>query len=36
VQTFMRCLASDRGKAVLRSVAKVNFAPVKACLESLF
>lgn len=35
-QTFMRRLASDRGKAVLRSVAKVNFAPVKACLESLF
>jgi ribonuclease HIII len=35
-QAFMRRLASDKGKDVLRSVAKVNFAPVKACLESLF
>ncbi len=35
-QAFMRHLASDKGKDVLRSVAKVNFAPVKACLESLF
>jgi ribonuclease HIII len=35
-QTFMRHLASDKGKDVLRSVAKVNFAPVKSCLESLF
>jgi len=35
-QTFMRRLASDKGKDVLRSVAKVNFAPVKSCLESLF
>lgn len=35
-QAFMRRLASVKGKDVLRSVAKVNFAPVKACLESLF
>lgn len=35
-QAFMRRLASDKGKDVLRSVAKVNFAPVKECLESLF
>ncbi|MCX6084385.1 MAG: DUF3378 domain-containing protein [Caldiserica bacterium] len=35
-QAFMRRLASDNGKDVLRSVAKVNFAPVKECLESLF
>ena len=35
-QAFMRRLASDKGKNVLRSVAKVNFAPAKACLESLF
>ena len=35
-QAFMRRLASDKGKDVLRSVAKVNFAPVKGCLESLF
>jgi ribonuclease HIII len=35
-QAFMRHLASEKGKDVLRSVAKVNFAPVKACLESLF
>jgi len=34
-QAFMRRLASDKGKDVLRSVAKVNFAPVKECLESL-
>jgi hypothetical protein len=32
----MRRLASDMGKDVLRSVAKVNFAPVKECLGSLF
>jgi ribonuclease HIII len=35
-QAFMRRLASDKGKDMLRSVAKVNFAPVKACLDSLF
>jgi ribonuclease HIII len=35
-QAFMRRLASVRGKDVLRSIAKVNFAPVKECLESLF
>jgi ribonuclease HIII len=35
-QAFMRRLASDMGKDVLRSVAKVNFAPVKECLGSLF
>jgi len=35
-QAFMRRLASDKGKDVLRSVAKVNFAPVKECLNSLF
>lgn len=35
-QAFMRRLASDKGKDVLRSVAKVNFAPVKECLGSLF
>ena len=35
-QAFMRRLASDKGKNVLRSIAKVNFAPVKECLESLF
>ncbi|MHB8105839.1 MAG: DUF3378 domain-containing protein [Candidatus Cryosericum sp.] len=35
-QAFMRHLATDKGKDVLRSVAKVNFAPVKECLESLF
>lgn len=35
-QAFMRRLASDKGKDVLRSVAKVNFAPVKECLSSLF
>jgi ribonuclease HIII len=35
-QAFMRRLASDKGKDMLRSVAKVNFAPVKECLTSLF
>ncbi|MCX6063723.1 MAG: DUF3378 domain-containing protein [Caldiserica bacterium] len=35
-QSFMRRLASERGKEMLRSVAKVNFAPVKECLNSLF
>jgi ribonuclease HIII len=35
-QAFMRRLASDKGKDILRSVAKANFAPVKACLDSLF
>lgn len=35
-QAFMRQLAAERGKDVLRLVAKVNFAPVKACLENLF
>ena len=35
-QAFMRRLASDKGKDVLRFVAKVNFAPVKECLGSLF
>ena len=35
-QSFMRRLASDRGKDILRSIAKVNFAPVKECLDSLF
>ena len=35
-QAFMGRLASDKGKDVLRSVAKVNFAPVKECLGSLF
>ncbi|HWQ22015.1 MAG TPA: DUF3378 domain-containing protein [Clostridia bacterium] len=36
VQAFMRRLSSERGKDVLRSIAKVNFAPVKECLDSLF
>ncbi len=35
-QAFMRRLAGDRGKDVLRSVAKASFAPVKECLDSLF
>ncbi|MCX6085575.1 MAG: DUF3378 domain-containing protein [Caldiserica bacterium] len=35
-QSFMRRLASEKGKEVLRLVAKVNFAPVKECLNSLF
>jgi len=35
-QAFMLRLASDMGKDALRSVAKVNFAPVKECLGSLF
>lgn len=35
-QAFMRRLASDKGKDVLGSVAKVNFRPVKECLASLF
>ncbi|MFZ2413135.1 MAG: hypothetical protein WAW16_02820, partial [Candidatus Cryosericum sp.] len=35
-QAFMRRLASDKGKDVLGSVAKVNFSPVKECLASLF
>lgn len=35
-QAFMRRLASDRGKDILRLIAKVNFAPVKECLDSLF
>ncbi|MHB8070926.1 MAG: DUF3378 domain-containing protein [Candidatus Cryosericum sp.] len=35
-QAFMRRLASEKGRDVLRSVAKVNFAPVKECLDSLF
>ena len=35
-QAFMRRLASEKGKDVLRSVAKVNFAPVKECLGGLF
>jgi len=35
-QAFMRRLASDMGKDLLGAVAKVNFAPVKECLGSLF
>lgn len=35
-QTFMRRLAAERGGDLLQSVAKVNFAPVKECLNGLF
>jgi ribonuclease HIII len=35
-QAFMMQLAANRGKDILRSVAKLNFAPVKNCLNSLF
>jgi len=35
-QAYMRRLVSDGSKDILRSIAKVNFAPVKECLDSLF
>jgi ribonuclease HIII len=35
-QAFMSRLVAERGKDILRSIAKVNFAPVRACLDSLF
>lgn len=35
-QAFMRRLAEHRGKEILRSVAKVNFLPVRDCLDGLF
>lgn len=35
-QAFMRRLAAERGRELLQSVAKVNFAPVKEYLEGLF
>lgn len=35
-QAFMSRLVAERGSDILRSIAKVNFAPVRACLDSLF